>query len=147
MRTINLIFGVSILFSSGACSQEFTKLKDSEADQNKIKIAKDFASGFLNSVKNGETYLFQDEIVDVLKNQLTAENQKATYQQLKNEFGDFQSLEYAETWIQGGNKTVQVVRLKGDFDKSNKKLEIRIVINESNKISGFWIKPWSDMLT
>lgn len=147
MKTIKLIIGVCILFSSGACSQEFTKLKGSEADQNKIKIAKDFASGFFNTVKNGETYLFQDEAVDVIKNQLTAENQKAVYQQLKNEFGDFQSLEYAETWIQGGNKTFQVIRLKGDFDKSNKKLEIRVVVNEQDKIAGFFVRPWSDMLT
>lgn len=147
MKTINLIIGVCILFSSVACSQEFNKLKDSEADQNKIKIARDFAFGFFNTVKNGETYLFQDEAVDVIKNQLTPENQKVVYQQLKNEFGDFQSLEYAETWIQGGNKTVQVVRLKGDFDKSNRKLEIRVVVNERDKIAGFFIKPWSDMLT
>ncbi len=147
MKTINLIIGVCILFSAVACSQEFNKLKDSEADQNKIKIARDFASGFFNTVKNGETYLFQDEAVDVIINQLTPENQKVVYQQLKNEFGDFQSLEYAETWIQGGNKTVQVVRLKGDFDKSNRKLEIRVVVNERDKIAGFFIKPWSDMLT
>ncbi len=79
-------------------------------------------------------------------NQLTEQNQKAIYQQLKDKFGDFQSLDYAESWIQNSNSNMHIVRLKSDFERSNKKLEIRVVINESDKIAGFWIIPWSDML-
>ena len=109
------------------------------------EIANDFASNYLNTLKNGKTYIFRDEAIDAIKNQLTEENQKIMYQQLKSQFGDFQSLEYAETWVQNNNKSIQIIRLKGNFEKSNKNLEIRVVLNDSNQIAGFWIKPWSDM--
>jgi hypothetical protein len=143
MKSITLILGACFFFYLNLFSQDFKKLAKSEVDKHKVKTAQDFASNFLIKIKNGETYQFQNEAIDVIKNQLNKENQKLIYQQLKNQFGDFQSLEYAETWTQGAN---QIIRLKGDFSKSNKKLEIRVVLNESDQVAGFWIKPWSDML-
>jgi len=121
-------------------------LGDSEVDKSKVKIAQDFATNFMTKLKSGASYKFQDEAIDALKNQFTEENQKIVYQQVKSQFGDFQLLKYAETWIQSNNKSIQIIRLKGDFEKSNKKLEIRVVLNESGKIMGFFIIPWSDML-
>ena len=146
MKSITLIVGICILFCLNSFSQDFKKLGDSEVDKSKVKIAQDFATNYLTKLKNGTAYKFQDEAIDAFKNQLTEENQKIVYQQLKDKFGDFQSLEYVETWVQGINKSIQIIRFKSDFVKSNKKLEIRVVLNESNKIAGFWIIPWSDML-
>lgn len=146
MKSITLIFGACILFCLNSCSQNSKKLGDSEVDKGKVKIAQDFATNYMNKSKNGETYKFQDEAIDALKNQLTEEYQKLVYQQVKTQFGDFQSLKYAETWIQGSNKSIQIIRLKSNFEKSNKNLEIRVVLNESDKIIGFFIIPWSDML-
>ena len=110
-----------------------------------MQIAQEFASRYLTQLKNGGYYQFQDEAIDALKNQLTEQNQKTVYKQLKEQFGDFQSMEYAETWVQGNN-SFQIYRFKSDFEKSNKKLEVRVVLDDSKKIAGFWIKPWSDML-
>jgi hypothetical protein len=146
MKSISLFLGVCLIFSMNSFSQDFKKLSDSETDKNKIKIAQKFASDFLGKLKIGETYVFQNEAIDAIKNQLTAETQKIVYQQLKTNHGDFKSLEYAETWVQGNSKAISIFRFKGDFDKSNKKLEIRVVLNESDKIAGFFVKPWSDML-
>jgi hypothetical protein len=145
MKSITLILGACMLCCLNSCSQDFKKSDESQVDKSKVKIAQDFASNYLTKLKNGDVYKFQDEAIDAIKNQLTGENQKIIYQQLKDKFGDFQSLEYAETWTQVSNK-LQIFRFKGAFDKSKKKLEIRVVLNESNKIAGFWIKPWSDML-
>lgn len=146
MKSILLILGASIILSLNSSSQEFKKLKDSEIDKNKIKIAQDFASNFLTKLKSKKEYQFQDEAIDPIKKQFTGETQKLVYQQLKAQFGDFQSLEYSETWIQGNSKSISIFRFKGEFEKSTKKLEIRVVLNESDKIAGFFIKPWSDML-
>lgn len=146
MKSILLILGASIILSLNSSSQEFKKLKDSEIDKNKIKIAQDFASNFLTKLKSEKEYQFQDEAIDPIKKQFTGETQKLVYQQLKAQFGDFQSLEYSETWIKGNSKSISVFRFKGEFEKSTKKLEIRVVLNESDKIAGFFIKPWSDML-
>ena len=146
MKSILLILGASIILSLNSSSQDFKKLKDSEIDKNKIKIARDFASNFFTKLKSEKEYQFQDEAIDPFKKQFTSETQKLVYQQLKAQFGDFQSLEYSETWIQGNSKSISVFRFKGEFEKSTKKLEIRVVLNESDKIAGFFIKPWSDML-
>jgi len=146
MKSITLIAGICILFCSNSFSQDLRKLGDSEVDKSKVKIAQDFATNYLTKSKNGEAYKFKDEAIDAVKNQFTEENQKNVYQQVKNQVGDFQSLKYAETWVQGSNKSFQIIRLKGDFEKSNKNLEIRVVLNESGKIMGFFIIPWSDML-
>ena len=146
MKSISLILGACLIFSINSCGQDFKKLNDSETDKKKVLIAQNFASDFFTKLKKGEEYHFQDEAIDALKTQFTAETQKSVYQQLKTQFGDFQSLEYAETWIQNNSKSIGIYRFKGEFDKSTKKLEIRVVLNESDKIAGFWIKPWSDML-
>lgn len=146
MKSITLIFAAFVLFCLSSFGQDFKKLSNTELDKTTVKTAQDFASNFMNKLKNGKTYIFQDEAIDVMKNQLTEENQKLVYQQLKTQFGDFESLEYAETWVQGNGKSIQIIRLKSVFEKSNKKLEIRVALNESGKIAGFWIKPWSDML-
>jgi hypothetical protein len=146
MKSFSLVLGACLILTLNSFSQNFKKLSDSEVDKNKIKIAQKFASEFLGKLKNGETYIFQNEAIDQFKNQFSGETQKLIYPQLKTQFGDFKSLEYAETWVQGNSKAMSIFRLKGDFDKSSKKLEIRVVLNESDKIAGFFIKPWSDTL-
>jgi hypothetical protein len=146
MKSFSLILGACLIFSLNSFGQDFKKLSDSESDKNKIKIAQKFTSEFLGKLKIGETYVFQNEAIDLIKNSLTSDTQKLVYQQFKTQYGDFQSLEYAETWVQGNSKAINIFRFKGDFDKSNKKVEIRVVLNESDKIAGFFVKPWSDML-
>lgn len=146
MRTVFATLGILILFSFTSCSQDLKKLGNSETDSKKIEIASTFAKSFFTELKNGSFYQFDDNAIPELKNQMTEANQKALYGQLKGQFGEFVSVEYAETWIQGDNKSVQIFRLKSEFDKSKSKLEVRVVLNEANKISGLWIKPWSDML-
>ena len=146
MKSFTLFLSVCILLSFNSCSQDFEKLKDADVDSKKVQIAKNFANNFLTKLKNDSYYQFQDEAVDAFKNQFTEQNQKSVYPQLKDKFGDFQSLDYAETWIQSTNPSMNIFRFKSDFEKSNKKIEIRVVLNESDKIAGFWIKPWSDML-
>jgi hypothetical protein len=146
MKTITLLFSIFILPCLSSYAQGYEKLKDSDATPAKIGIARKFAVDYLTAQRNGSYYEFKDEAVDIIKNSLTAENQKAGYKQLKDKFGDFKSLEYAETWIQKNNANLKVYRFKGNFDKSNRKLEIRVILNEKDKIAGFWIRPWSDML-
>lgn len=77
---------------------------------------------------------------------MTADVQKQSYQQLKQQFGDFQSLTYSETWIQKDNLNLHVIRFKGKFEQSEELLEIRVVLNAENKIAGLWIKSWKDNL-
>jgi len=145
MRLITLLLGICLMLGLNSCQQDFRKLDDSEIDDKKVQIAKKFAIEFYTKLKNGSYYQFKDEATDRMVNFLSEEKQKSGYQSIKSQFGDFQSLEYAETWTQRSNPKVQIIRFKSTFDKSNRKLEIRVVLNEADIINGFWIKPWSDM--
>jgi uncharacterized protein YdeI (BOF family) len=147
MKAITLILSFIFLLSLYSFGQAYEKLKDADVNKEKIEIAKKFGTDYLTAQKNGSYYQFKDEAVDNLKSALTEQNQKAGYKILKDNFGDFKSLQYAETWISKNNPDYQIIRLKGDFEKSNQKLEIRVILDSSNKIAGFWIKPWSDTLT
>lgn len=141
MKTLALVllnFFIFCLISNG---QDPYKIAESEVNKQDLQIALEFATQFMNKSKSGEYYQFKDEAIDAVKNQLTKENQKAVYQQLKNMFGDYKSLAYAETWKQG---PVQIYRFKSDFEKSPGKLEVRVVLNDEKKIGGLWIMPWSD---
>jgi len=122
------------------------KLEPSDVDGKKVEIAKKFAGDYLTQAKNNSYYQFKDEAIEVLKNQLTEEKQKLAYKQIKDLFGDYKSLEYVETWIQKGNAVYKIYWFKGDFETSTNKLEIRVILNGSDQVAGFWIKPWSDML-
>ncbi|NOZ48014.1 MAG: DUF3887 domain-containing protein [Chlorobi bacterium] len=146
MKSLVFILGVYFIFSLNSCSQDFKKLDNTELDKIKLQIAQNFAVNYLTKLREGSFYEFHDEAIDALKSQLTEQNQKLIYHQLSDKFGDFKSLEYAETWIQGNNNSILIFRFKSNFEKSKKKLEVRVVLNESGKIAGFWIKPWSDML-
>jgi hypothetical protein len=146
MKSMTLILCACILFCLNSYAQDFKKLNVSEVESKKVQIANKFANDYLSQLKNGSFYQFKDEAIDGIKNAFTEDTQKAMYQYVKGLYGDYQSLEYAETWIQSGNPTIKIFRFKGDFEKSNKKLEIRVVLNESDKIVGFFIIPWSDML-
>jgi hypothetical protein len=146
MKSITLLISLIFLFCINSYSQAYKKLADSEVDSKKNEIAKKFAFNYMTAQKNNTFYKFNDEAIDILKDQLTEERQKAGYTQLKDNFGDFKSLEYSETWIQKDNSSYKIFRFKGDFEKSTNKLEIRVILNESDKVAGFWIKPWADML-
>jgi 16S rRNA C967 or C1407 C5-methylase (RsmB/RsmF family) len=146
MKSITLFLGLTLFLSVTSCGQDLSKLDDTKKDTKKVKIAEDFANAFFTKLKEGSFYQFKDEAIDMMKNSFTEQTQKTVYSQLKAQFGEFESQSYAETWVQKSNGSDHIIRLKGKFSKSVKMLELRIVVNEENKLAGFWIKPWSDML-
>jgi hypothetical protein len=141
-----MILGLCVVSSMSVYSQEFRKLEDADVDRAGVKFAQEFASNYLTALKEGGSYTFADEAIDVLKKQLTEENQKASYGQIRALYGDFQSLEYAETYVRDGSGGLQVIRFKSDFSQSDGKIEVRVVLDDSGKVAGFWIKPWTDPL-
>lgn len=72
--------------------------------------------------------------------------QKSLYKQVKDQFGDYVDSEFVEAWVQKSNPQYKILRYKGEFSKSDTKLELRVIYDDANKVAGFFIKPWSDML-
>ncbi len=137
-----LFLSIQITFSQ----EEYEKLPKEEIDSSKIEIASTIAKSYFESLKNGNAYDFKEQAIEVFKESMTPELQKRTYQEIKQTFGDFNSLTYSGTWVQKETDDILVYRFKGYFEESKKPLEIRVVMNDSDKISGLWVKPWMDNL-
>lgn len=146
MKKILFLLALSFIFHLNSYSQDLKKLEDSEVDKSMLQVAENFALDYLTKLKEGSYYDFQDEATVEFKKQMTEKNQKMKYQQLKENFGDFNSLDYEETYLQNKNSPLQIFRFKSEFEDSNQPLEVRVVLNEAGKIAGFWIKPWRDNL-
>jgi len=145
MKNIVLLL-LGFLFYFNASGQAYEKLKESDVQPEKKGIAQKFVVDYFTAQKNGQFYEFKDEATEAIKKQLTEANQIAGYNVLKNNFGDFKAAIYTETWMPKDHPSFKILRFKADFDKSTQKLEIRVILNDSNHIAGFWVKPWADAL-
>ncbi len=143
MKKITLVLTLCTLFLVSAFGQE--RLKDSEINQSKLTIAKEFAKKYLSTLNKEGTYEFKDEAIEALKNLLTSEAQNQMKKHLKSQFGNYVAHDFAEVWGMNGTQP-QIFRFKVDFVDSVKKVEARVVVDDNDKIAGFWIKPWSDVL-
>ena len=135
---------VSILLIS--CKLEFKQLPESKTDKSKIEFATRIATSYFMTLKNGNSFDFKSNAIKDFKEKMTPDFQTQTYNQIKNTFGNFESLKYSGTWNEKGNNEFQIIRLKGEFEKSKVPLEISVVVNKSNKIARLWVKPWKDNL-
>lgn len=142
--TLFVMFLVSICVTG--CSQDFEKISRAQAGEDKIEMGKKFNDRFYNKLKQGDAYEFSSEATEEVKRQISPEMQKSLYKQVKDQFGDYVDSEFAEAWIQKSKPQYKILRYKGKFSKSETKLELRVIYNDANKVAGFFIKPWSDML-
>ena len=139
---------VILLVSTGitGCSQDFEKVPPTQAGEATIEMGRKFNDQFYNTLKQGRAYEFGTEATAEVKRKISPEMQKSLYKQVKDQFGDYVESEFVEAWIQKSNPQYKILRYKGKFSKSETKLELRVVYDGSNKVTGFFIKPWSDML-
>jgi hypothetical protein len=141
-----LLISAGILASTSSFSQNIEKLSEDKVDRDKVKLAQDFTDRYFSASRDGKTYEFQDDATMAVIQGLTPQVQKQVYQDIQSKFGDYKSLEYVETWIYNAGETMTIVRFKGVFSKSDDKPEIRIVLDQANKIAGFFYKPWEPEL-
>lgn len=111
MKTIGLVF-LNIIFYLNSFAQSYEKLKEADVQPAKIEIAKKFVIDYFTAQKNGSYYQFKDEATGAVKKQLTESNQEAGYKMLKDNFGDFSSADYAETWIAKSNPSFKFSGLR-----------------------------------
>jgi len=146
MKKLIFLFAACFVFSLNSYGQDLKKLENSDVDKSMLQVAENFALEYLTKLKEGSYYEFQDEAIAEFKRQMTEQRQKKAYQNLKEKFGDFRSINYEQTWLQDTNNPLQIFRFKADFKASNQPLEVRVVLNEAGKIAGLWVKPWRENL-
>ncbi len=143
MRVMQLVGAMSlIVLVVTGCGSQFRRLSESEVDAEMKSTAQRIATNILESMRDGRFEPLGDEATAAMRSGLMPEKQKEAYESIKGMFGDFQSMEYAETCVPTDGSLLVIYRFKGHFSKSKATPEIRVVMDGEGKLSGFWIKPW-----
>lgn len=145
-NTLKILFFILalFLFSFATFAQDFKKVPDKKISQEEVNTGKQFIEDFFAAVSTGSHYDFGSNATEQVKSMFSPDMQKTVYQQLKDQFGEYQSAEYVEAWEQSANSAFKILRYKGQFSEASQKMEIRVVLDGANKIAGFFVKPWSD---
>jgi hypothetical protein len=123
----------------------FEKVPEPEVDAQQKAAAQRIAARIYESCVSGKYQaLGDDEAIPEMREALAPAKLPGTCGAIKKEFGDYQSLDYAETW-KPRSGSLKVYRFRGHFSKGGDAPEIRVVM-DGPKLSGFWLKPWSDVL-
>lgn len=115
------------------------KVPDNEVDAAQKAAAQRIATKIYEGCKTGQHEALGDDAIPEMQVALAPDRQKATCQSVSGTFGEYVSMDYAETWKQ---KSLRLYRFKGHFSKGAPP-EIRVVM-DGPKLSGFWLKPWTD---
>ncbi|MCK4716121.1 MAG: DUF3887 domain-containing protein [Candidatus Marinimicrobia bacterium] len=134
-----------ILVLLAGCDSQYSKLDEADVNQEQKLLAENIAVKLMTGMKTGDYHQLGDEATRMMQRGLTPEVQEEAYESIKGQFGDFISLKYAETWKPTDGSYLLIYRFIGDFE-SGKPIEIRVVMDGNNKLSGFWIKPWKKKL-
>ncbi len=129
------VFTLTLCVACGALE----KVPDADVDATQKATAERIATKIYEGCKTGQHEALGDEAIPEMNAALSPDKQKATCQSVKGVFGDYVSMDYAETWKQ---RSLRVYRFKGHFSKGAPP-EIRVVM-DGPKLSGFWLKPWTD---
>jgi hypothetical protein len=126
-----------------ACGGGLERVPEAEVDATQRALAERLATKIYDGCRTGRYEALGDEAIPAMQEGLSPDKQKQTCAQIAGMFGDYVSMEYAETWKPKFG-ALYVYRFKGHFSKSGATPEIRVVLDRSNKLSGFWLKPWTE---
>lgn len=144
-KMLSYVFIFLISFIQTSCNAEYQKLSESEVNKEDKLLAERIANKILQSQKEGKFEPLGEEATEAMRTGLNPQKQKESYETIKGMFGDFQSLEYVETWVPNDGSLLVIYRFNGNFN-SKAKPEIRVVMDGNKKFSGFWILPWKDKM-
>lgn len=140
---VAVVCGLAFLVALAAgCRTGFRKLPESEVDPAMKSLAQHIGASMLESWRDGRFEPLGDDATSAMRSGLAPEGQREAYESVKGMFGDFQSMEYVETWAPTDGSLLLVFRFRGRFSRTRARPEIRVVLDGEKRLSGFWIKPW-----
>jgi Protein of unknown function (DUF3887) len=119
------------------------KIDEGAVDAQQKATAQAFALKLCGACNTGKFEALGPEAIPAMQDGLTPEKQKTTCDSTRQTFGDFQSVDYVETWKTQG---LFVYRFRAHYGKSTTTPEVRVVLDGDSKLAGYWLKPWADAL-
>ena len=108
------------------------------------QLAAQLATQILQAHEQGRFEALGPEATEGFRKAFTAEIQHHSYQQLRQFFGTFEGLDFVETRFMESQPHLLAHRFKGRYSTASP--EVRVVLDQDDKLDGLWIKPWQDQM-
>ena len=106
------------------------------------QLAAQLATQILQAHEQGRFEALGPEATENFRKAFTAEIQRHSYQQLRQLFGTFESLDFVETHSIENQPHLLIHRSRGRYSTASP--EVRVVLDQDGKLTGLWIKPWQE---
>ncbi len=143
-KHISYLLVITIALLAFSCHQEKYKLNSDDVNYNLVQIAESFTNDFFYKSREGDTLDFENRVSVQMSNVFNKKEQFPLYQEFKEQVGDYVKSMFEEAWYVKGIKLYNVFRFKAEFDGADKLQEIRVVLDENNLVSGYYVGPWDD---
>lgn len=120
----------------------YRRVGESDVDPDARASAESLATRLLSEWRDGRHEPLGDEANERMRESLHPDAQREAYEAVRNEFGDFESVDYVETVAPRNGASLRVYRFRGTFTGATRP-EVRVVLDGDGKLSGLWVKPWS----
>ena len=148
MKYLTQILMLSVIPLIAFCqtNPNYERIDEKDIDSKKLEFATDLSNNILSAQKIGSFYTLSDkEATSEMRTGLNELVQKQSYVQIKSLFGEYENLSFDHLMTSGEGTKYEIYRFRGKFNL-NKEVEVRVVLDESGKLAGFFVKPWNDQI-
>jgi hypothetical protein len=147
LKTSLKVYSVAAIFCSVFLSvvicvplvqASFKPIPNTKVDQAQKNKAQQIVAKLFSKWNEGKFDPLPDDFTAAMKKAMTSEAQKATYSQLKNTYGKFQSIDFVAASSSEKPSKLVMYRFKGVFSEKKSAPEIRILMDKKGKVSGLW---------
>lgn len=132
------------LFALGCNKVEFEPIPEAEVNASHRTSAETLGKQILTEWGKDEYKPLGNEANDEFKKaHNSVDGQRTSDKSIEKAFGSFQSMALSQS-LRTKDKKAEVYRFKAVFDKTTDPVEVRVVLDDQGKLSGFWIKGWKD---
>ena len=107
-------------------------------------LAAQLTTQILQAHEQGRFEALGPEATEGFRKAFTAEAQRHSYQQIRQLFGTFESLDFVETRSIENQPHLLIYRFRGRYSTASP--EVRVVLDQDGKLTGLWIKPYQDQM-
>lgn len=146
-RPVFGFLGIVLLLFCTACASNYEKVGAANINTTQMKFAEEMA---LKIMTKCDAYdyspLTLNEATPEAVKGFSAKVMQQSCDLLRNKYGTFRGLQFAEAYKPIDSNSHIVYRFKGNFKQATKAPEIRITIDQSGKFAGFFTVKWMDKL-
>jgi len=118
----------------------FQRVPDGDVDDGARAVAVALADRILAAWREGRFESLGDEAADRLRASLDPDRQRRAFEGIQQVFGEYVSASWTEAWTALEEPGARIHRLRAVFSAGDP--EVRVVLDDGGKLTGFWVKHW-----